>query len=94
MSLIQIAEKMTNKGNNTDKRIKFLLYKIKSKTATPNEEKEYLELLREGGYIDATEYNNYKKELEKGNVGIGEALVGIGLAVLVGVLIAELFKKN
>ena len=79
---------------NTDRRIKFLLYKIKNNNATKEERNEYLDLLHKGGYIDQTEFNQHKKELNSGESTIGETLVGIGLAVLVGTLIAKLFEKE
>lgn len=79
---------------NTDRRIKFLLYKIKNNTATKKERSEYLDLLLQGGYIDQSEFNKYKKELNGEKSTIGETLVGIGLAVLVGTLIAKLFEKE
>ncbi len=79
---------------NTDKRIKFLLYKIKNNNATKEERNEYLYLLLKGGYINQTEFNKHKKELNGGESKIGETLVGIGLAVLVGTLIVKLFEKE
>ncbi|MFP2995112.1 hypothetical protein ABN763_04345 [Spongiivirga sp. MCCC 1A20706] len=78
----------------TDRRIKFLLYKIKNDTATKEERNEYLDLLFQGGYINKLEFDKYKKELNGEKSAIGEALVGIGLAVLVGTLIAKLFEKE
>lgn len=79
---------------NTDRKIKFLLYKIKNNTATIEERNEYIDLLLKGNYINKTEYNKYKKELNGENSTIGETLIGIGLAVLVGALIAKLFEKE
>ena len=79
---------------NTDRRIKFLLYKIKNETTTKTERNEYVDLLLQGGYINQTEYEKYKKDLNSEESTIGEALIGIGLAVLVGALIAKLFKSE
>lgn len=84
---------MTNRSLNIDERIKILLYKIKNSTVTKIERKEYIDLLFEGNYIDLMEYNKYITEFNRDKLNIGETLVGIGLAVLVGALIAELFKK-
>ena len=85
---------MMDNSLEIDKRIKFLLYKIKNKKATKLEKNEYIDLLLKGGYIDNTEYEKYKKELKGTENGIGEALVGIGLAVLVGTLLSKLFSSK
>ena len=84
---------MATNNLNIDKRIKFLLYKIKKSKATKKEQKEYIDLLYEGAYINTSEYNRHLSDFNKENSSLGEALVGIGIAVLVGALIAELFKK-
>ena len=85
---------MNNTIQNTDQRIKFLLYKIKNSTASTEERKEYIELLYQNSYINATEYKNYLEQLKKPSSNFGEALVGVGLVFLVGALIGELFKAK
>lgn len=87
---------MVQNNINIDKQIKFLLYKINNKTATISEKKEYVDLLLEGGYINKTEYKKYKEEfsVKESNTTLGEAIVGIGIAVLVGTLISKIFEKE
>jgi len=79
---------------NNDQRIKFLLYKIKNKTATQEEQKEYIELMRTEEYITQEEYEKYQAESKKPTSDIGEFLVGLGLAVLIGTLLSDLFKSK
>jgi hypothetical protein len=83
---------MNNNIQNSDQRIKFLLYKIKNNTATQEEKKEYIELMYSNGYITKVEFENYKNQLKKPTTDFAEILVGLGLAVLIGALIGELFK--
>ncbi|MCO6176246.1 hypothetical protein NHF50_14440 [Flavobacterium sp. NRK F10] len=85
---------MNNNIQNSDQRIKFLLYKIKNNTATQEERKEYIDLMYSNGYITKTEYENYKNQLKKPTTDFAEILVGLGLAVLIGALIGELFKGD
>jgi len=87
---------MIQNNINIDKKIKFLLYKINNKTATLSEKNEYVNLLLEGGYIDKAEYEKYKKEFngKESNTTLGETLVGIGIAVLLGTLISKIFEKE
>lgn len=85
---------MNNNIQNSDQRIKFLLYKIKENTSTHEERKEYIELMYSNGYITKVEYENYKNQLEKPTTDFAEILVGLGLAVLIGALIGELFKGD
>lgn len=85
---------MNNNFQNSDQRIKFLLYKIKNNTATQEERKEYIDLMYSNGYITKTEYENYKNQLKKPTTDFAEILVGLGLAVLIGALIGELFKGD
>ncbi|NPU90261.1 MAG: hypothetical protein HPY87_10365 [Fervidobacterium sp.] len=83
---------MNDNIQNSDQRIKFLLYKIKNNTATQEERKEYIDLMYSNGYITELEYENYKNQLKKPTTAFAEILVGLGLAVLIGALIGELFK--
>lgn len=85
---------MNNNIQNSDQRIKFLLYKIKNNTATQEERKEYIDLMYSNGYINKVEYDNYKNQLKKPSTDFAEILVGLGLAVLIGALIGELFKGD
>lgn len=79
---------------NSDQRIRFLLYKIKNNTATQEELKEYIDLMYSNGYITKTEYENYKNQLKKPTTDFVEILVGLGLAVFIGSLVSELFKGD
>jgi hypothetical protein len=83
---------MNNNIQNSDQRIKFLLYKIKNKTASQEEKMEYIELMYSNGYITKEEFENYKNQLKKPSNNFAEILIGLGLAVLIGALISELFK--
>jgi hypothetical protein len=83
---------MNDTIQNNDQRIKYLLYKINNGTASLIERREYIDLLYNNGYINLTEYNKYKLDLNKPSPNFGEVLVGIGLAVLIGTLISEMFK--
>ncbi len=85
---------MNSNIQNSDQRIKFLLYKIKNNTATQEERKEYIDLMYSNGYITKAEYENYKNQLKKPTTDFAEILVGLGLAVLIGALIGELFKGD
>lgn len=79
-----------------DNRIRFLLYRINNNLATLEEKNEYLDLLFQGSYINQLDYNKNKKELNNnGNTtNLGEAIIGIGIAVLVGTLLSKLFEKE
>ncbi|WP_028873225.1 hypothetical protein [Psychroserpens burtonensis] len=87
---------MIQNNINIDNRIRFLLYRINNNLATIEEKNEYLDLLLQGGYINKTDYDKNKKELtNKGNsTNLGEAIIGIGIAVLVGTLLSKLFDKE
>lgn len=85
---------MVDLSANNDERIKYLLYKVRNNQATYEEKKEYVDRLYEGGYLTIEEYNQYKAELDKEKPSTGKTLVQIGLAVLVGVLLGELFAKK
>lgn len=85
---------MINESINRDSRIKYLLYKIQNNTATNLEREEYIDLLYQGGYVNHTEYSQYKNDFRKGKESTGDILIKIGLAVLVGALIAELIKEK
>tara|TARA_R110000751_G_scaffold206931_1_gene310870 strand:+ start:353 stop:616 length:264 start_codon:yes stop_codon:yes gene_type:complete len=87
---------MIQNNINIDNRIRFLLYRINNNLATIEEKNEYLDLLLQGGYINKIDYDKNKKELtNKGNsTNLGEAIIGIGIAVLVGTLLSKLFDKE
>ena len=73
-------------------RLRFLIYKINSKTATSIEKKEYLELMRALGHIKEEDYTKSKNEIDSSQFWDG--LLGLGLAVLIGAAIVEIFKKK
>jgi hypothetical protein len=75
-----------------NERLKYLIFKIKSKTATSSEKKEYLDLMKDLGYIKAEDYNKSKKEIESNE--FWEGILGLGLAVLIGAAIVELFNSK
>lgn len=75
-----------------NERLKYLIYRINSKTATSPEKNEYLELMRQMGYIKEDEYAKSKSELETN--AFWDGLLGLGLAVLIGAAIVEIFKKK
>lgn len=83
---------MNDTIQNSDQRIKFLLFKIKNGTATLVETREYIDLLYNNGYINIGDYNKYKQDLNKPSPNFVEVLIGIGLAVLIGAIIGDLFK--
>lgn len=83
---------MTNVVNNNDQRLKYLIYKIKNKTATTADRQEYLDLLLSGGHINNADYNKYKLQVKNSETGFGDLLIGLGVAVLIGALVGELFK--
>ncbi len=85
---------MADLVQNTDQRLKLLIYKIKHGTATTVERQEYLDLLYNGGHITPDDYNKYKPKVKNPDSGFGDLLIGLGLAVLIGALIGELFKKK
>lgn len=85
---------MNNKIQNSDQRIKSLLYKIKNKTATQEECNEYIDLMHSNGYIDKVEHENYKKQVKKPTSKFAEILISLGLAVLLGALIGEILKDK
>ncbi len=96
MNLIQNLIPKTMDNSDIDKRIKFLLFKIKNNSATLPEKNEYVELLLKGGYIDQKEFYKYKNEFDKkeSNSSFLETLIGIGLAVILGTLISKIFDKE
>ncbi|MEQ9188353.1 MAG: hypothetical protein RLP15_11505 [Cryomorphaceae bacterium] len=79
---------------NADDRISELLYLIKGENATRAQKEEYINLLYVEGYIGDEEFSEYKKKLDDPSKKIGEVLVGLGLAVMIGALISELFSKK
>lgn len=85
---------MGNQYFNRDQRINELLYKMQANKATTAEKKEYVTLLLNGGYIDTAEFEKHMKDLDKANFTPSETLIGIGVAIFLGALLAELFKKN
>lgn len=87
---------MIDNINTTDDRIKTLLLKIKDGSANSDERKEYIELLYKHNYINTSDYNKYLKDLQKptSSNSLGEILVGLGLAVLIGALVGDLFKEK
>lgn len=87
---------MIGNNINIDNRIRFLLYRINNNLATLEEKNEYLDSLFQGGYINRPEYDKYQKELNNNgkSTNLGEAIVGIGIAVLVGTLLSKLFDKE
>ncbi len=93
-NLAKTMVQMTNESVNRDSRIKYLLYKIQNNTATNLEREEYIDLLYQGGYINMIEYNQYKNDLKKGKTDTIQTLVTIGLAILLGIIIAESLKEK
>lgn len=75
-----------------NERLQYLLYRINQGQATTPERREYIDLLFAGGYLSAEDYRGHLAQLPQSGPSVGEALIGIGVAALLGMAIAELLK--
>jgi hypothetical protein len=83
---------MSSLTQGQNERLQYLLYRINQNQATATEQREYLDLLYTGGYVSESDYRANLAQLPQVGPSFGEALVGIGVAVLLGMAISELIK--